>query len=139
MTVSFRSVPLPISPCPPKNRKPIPSCEPGDSRCSGRPRGSTASHGGVQLRLNALLPEQVHQAITTTIRQTVRGVLFGSTHTTRRPLVDAPLATRETEVRARIRDYRTMATAEGAATGAGGFLLGLADFPLLPGFKLRGY
>ena len=60
----------------------------------------------------------------------VKGVLFGSTHTTRSPLVDAPQATRETEVRARIRDYRTMAIAESAVTGAGDFLLSLADFPL---------
>ncbi|MGI4884124.1 MAG: EcsC family protein [Janthinobacterium lividum] len=91
----------------------------------------------VQLRLNALLPERVHRAITAAIKQMVRGVLFGSTHTTRRPLVGAPLATREAEVRARIRDYRTMATAEGAVTGAGGFLLGLADFPLLLGLKIK--
>ncbi|MFD1469464.1 EcsC family protein [Hymenobacter caeli] len=91
----------------------------------------------VQLRLNALLPERVHRAITAAIRQMVRGVLFGSTHTTRRPLADAPLARREAEVRARIRDYGTMATAEGAVTGAGGFLLGLADFPLLLGFKIK--
>ncbi len=82
----------------------------------------------VQVRLNALLPERVHQAITFVIKQMVRGVLFGSTHTTRWPLAGATLAVREAKVRARIRDYRTMATAEGAVTGAGGFLLGLAAF-----------
>ena len=91
----------------------------------------------VQIRLNALLPERVHQAITTAIKQMVRGVLFGSKYTTSQPLTGAPLATREAAVRARIRDYRTMATAEGAVTGAGGFLLGLADFPLLISLKLK--
>jgi hypothetical protein len=91
----------------------------------------------VQVRLNAFLPERVHQAITGAIKQMVRGVLFGSKHTTSKPLADAPMARRETEVRARIRDYRTMATAEGAVTGAGGFLLGLADFPLLLGLKMK--
>ncbi len=91
----------------------------------------------VQVRLNAFLPERVHQAITGAIKQMVRGVLFGSKHTTSKPLADASLAKRETEVRARIRDYRTMATAEGAVTGAGGFLLGLADFPLLLGLKMK--
>lgn len=91
----------------------------------------------VQLRLNALLPERLHQAITGAIKHMVRGVLFGSVHTTRRPLADASLADRETQVRARIRDYRTMATAEGAMTGAGGFLLGLADFLLLLSLKLK--
>ena len=91
----------------------------------------------VQVRLNAFLPERVHQAITAAIRHMVRGVLFGSQHTTGKALADATFAQRETAVRGQIRNYRTMATAEGAMTGAGGFLLGLADFPLLLGFKLK--
>ena len=91
----------------------------------------------VQIRLNALLPERVHQAITAAIRQMVRGVLFGSQYTTSQPLTAAPFARRETVARNQIRNYRTMATAEGAVTGAGGFLLGLADFPLLIGLKIK--
>jgi len=91
----------------------------------------------VQARLNALLPEKIHVAITTAIKQMVRGVLFGSTHTTRRPRTDGTLEEREVTVRAQVRDYRTMAAAEGAVTGAGGFLFGLADFPLLLGLKLK--
>ena len=91
----------------------------------------------VQIRLNALLPERVHQALTAAIRQMVRGVLFGSRHTTSPPLAVRTLAQRETVARGQIRNYRTMATAEGAVTGAGGFLLGLADFPLLIGLKIK--
>ncbi len=91
----------------------------------------------VQIRLNALLPERVHQAITAAIRQMVRGVLYGSQRTTSRPVAEATFAARETAARARIRDFRTMATAEGAVTGAGGFLLGLADFPLLLSLKIK--
>jgi uncharacterized protein (DUF697 family) len=91
----------------------------------------------VQARLNALLPEKVHAAITTAIKQMVRGVLFGSMHTTRKPLTVASLEEREVAVRSYVRDYRTMAAAEGAVTGAGGFLFGLADFPLLLGLKLK--
>jgi hypothetical protein len=91
----------------------------------------------VQVRLNALLPERVHQAITAAIKQMVRGVLFGSMYTTRKPLAGATLAEREAAVRTRIRYYRNTASAEGAVTGAGGFLLGLADFPLLLGIKLK--
>ena len=91
----------------------------------------------VQIRLNALLPERVHQAITAAIRQMVRGVLFGSRHTTNQPLAAVTFARRETVARNQIRNYRTMATAEGAVTGAGGFLLGLADFPLLVGLKIK--
>ncbi|RYU82408.1 EcsC family protein [Hymenobacter persicinus] len=91
----------------------------------------------VQTRLNALLPEKVHQAITAAIKQMVRGVLFGSTHLTRKPVLEATLPQREDAVRRHIGHYRTTAAAEGAMTGAGGFLLGLADFPLLLGLKLK--
>ncbi len=91
----------------------------------------------VQTRLNALLPEQVHQAITAAIKHMVRGVLFGSMHTTRQPLLGAALAAREAAVRTRIRYFRNTAAAEGAVTGAGGFLLGLADFPLLLSLNLK--
>lgn len=91
----------------------------------------------VQTRLNAFLPEKVHEAITTAIKQMVRGVLFGSTHTTRKPVLELPLAEREAAVRTRVKYYRNTAAAEGAVTGAGGFLLGLADFPLLLGIKLK--
>ncbi|TGE08674.1 EcsC family protein [Hymenobacter fodinae] len=91
----------------------------------------------VQIRLNALLPERVHEAITAAIKHMVRGVLFGSTHTTRNPVLDVPLAEREAAIRTRVKYYRNTAAAEGAVTGAGGFLLGLADFPLLLGLKLK--
>ncbi|OON70329.1 EcsC family protein [Hymenobacter sp. CRA2] len=92
---------------------------------------------GMQTRLNALLPEKLHQALTAAIKQMVRGVLFGSRHLTRRPLLAAPLAEREAVVRTRIRRYRHVAVVEGAATGAAGFFVGLADFPLLLGIKLK--
>ena len=91
----------------------------------------------VQIRLNALLPERVHQAITAAIRQMVRGVLFGSQYTTTHPRAATNFAQREAVARNQVRNYRTMATAEGAVTGAGGFLLGLADFPLLIGLKMK--
>ncbi|WBA42630.1 EcsC family protein [Hymenobacter canadensis] len=91
----------------------------------------------VQARLNALLPEKVHVAITAAIQKMVQGVLFGSTHTTQRPVLAGTLQEREARVRARIRAYRNTAALEGGVTGAGGFLLGLADFPLLLGIKLK--
>ncbi|MFD2787573.1 EcsC family protein [Hymenobacter rubripertinctus] len=91
----------------------------------------------VQARLNALLPEKLHRAITTAIQKMVQGVLFGSMHTTRQPLPEGTLAEREARVRKRIRAYRNTAALEGGVTGAGGFLLGLADFPLLLGIKLK--
>ncbi|RSK47148.1 EcsC family protein [Hymenobacter rigui] len=91
----------------------------------------------VQARLNALLPEKVHVAITVAIQKMVQGVLFSSTHTTQKPVLEGTLQEREERVRARIRAYRNTAAVEGGVTGAGGFLLGLADFPLLLGIKLK--
>ncbi len=41
------------------------------------------------------------------------------------------LQRRDDEVRKKIDEYKKIAAAEGAGTGAGGILLGLADFPLL--------
>ncbi len=91
----------------------------------------------VQARLNALLPEKLHRALTATIQKMVEGVLFGSKHLTQRPVTEGTLAEREARVRRRIKAYRNTAAVEGGATGAGGFLLGLADFPLLLGIKLK--
>lgn len=92
---------------------------------------------GVQARLNGLLPERLHRLITGAIRQMVQAVLAGSGFVTRKPLGDVSFAEREVRAEARIRGYRVAASAEGAATGAGGFWLGLADFPLLLGLKLK--
>lgn len=91
----------------------------------------------LQRRINSLIPERVHQAITVVVKQMVRGVLFGSTHTTRGPLRDVSWAEREATVRQRIRYYQTTAATEGALTGAAGFFVGLADFPLLLALKLK--
>lgn len=91
----------------------------------------------VQTKLNNLIPAKVQQAITATIKQMVRGVLFGAERFTAAPVQDATLAVRETLVKEKIEFYRKTAAVEGGVTGAGGLLLGLADFPLLLGLKLK--
>lgn len=90
-----------------------------------------------QTKVNSLIPEKIHQGITVAIRQMIHGVLFGAEHTTPTPLLNQPLAVRELLVREKIGQYRKAAAAEGGITGAGGILLGLADFPLLLGIKLK--
>jgi len=90
-----------------------------------------------QRKLNSFIPEKVHQAITITIKQMVRAVLFGAGVTTPLPFKDLSLQQREALVQERIRFYQRAAAAEGGVTGAGGILLGLADFPLLLGLKLK--
>ncbi len=91
----------------------------------------------VQDKLNSYIPERVHRAITGAIRTMTEGVLFGSRIASPQPLLSASLSEREFQVDQRVRFYRNTAVTEGAVTGAGGILLGLADFPLLLGIKMK--
>jgi hypothetical protein len=91
----------------------------------------------IQTKVNSWIPEKVHNAITATIKQMIRGVLFGAKHTTAETLLNASLRDREDAVRKKIEKYRNTAAVEGGITGAGGILLGLADFPILIGIKLK--
>ncbi|MDB5278151.1 MAG: transporter-associated protein EcsC [Ferruginibacter sp.] len=91
----------------------------------------------LQTKINSWIPEKIHVAITTVIKQMIRGVLFGAKYTTAEPLTDKSLEVRETAVQERIKAYRNTAAVEGGITGAGGILLGLADFPLLIGIKIK--
>jgi hypothetical protein len=93
---------------------------------------------GIQNKVNSYIPEKVHNAITTAIREMTRGILFGSgITTTSPPPAGVALEVREHLVREKIRTYRNAAAAEGALTGAGGFLLGLADFPIWLTLKMK--
>lgn len=91
----------------------------------------------VQTKINSWIPEKVHNAITAVIKQMIRTVLFGAMHTTTKPLLNAGLKEREEAIRKKIDTYRKTAAVEGGITGAGGILLGLADFPILIGIKLK--
>ncbi len=91
----------------------------------------------VQTKVNTWIPEKVHAAITTAIKQMSRAVLFGAMHTTSKPLVFKSLEVREAAVQERIKNYKNAAAVEGGITGAGGILLGLADFPILLGIKIK--
>jgi uncharacterized protein (DUF697 family) len=90
----------------------------------------------MQDKMNSWIPDKVHKAITVTIKQMIRGVLFGARWTTgskeTRSLEESDRA-----VEQKIKFYQKTAALEGAATGAGGILLGLADFPLLIAIKLK--
>jgi hypothetical protein len=92
---------------------------------------------GLQERLNKFIPEKAHQVITAAIKQMVRAVLFGSEFISGEPLSDLPLEQREVLVRERIGRYKKMAAASGFSTGTGGFLLSLADFPILLSLKMK--
>ena len=91
----------------------------------------------IQTKINSWIPEKIHGAITVTLKQMIRGVLFGAKHTTGRPLENTSLKVREELILKKIDVYRKTAAVEGGITGAGGILLGLADFPILIGIKIK--
>ncbi len=91
----------------------------------------------VQKKINSVIPDKVHQAITAAIKQMVKAVLFGSTFTTSKPVTDLTLMHREALIKQKIENYKNTGAAEGGITGAGGFLMSLADFPLLLGIKMK--
>lgn len=90
-----------------------------------------------QDKINSFIPEKVHNAITAVIKQMIKGVLFGAKYTTSKPLLEASLFERELVAKEKIKFYRSTAAVEGGVTGAGGFFLGLADFPILIALKLK--
>jgi hypothetical protein len=91
----------------------------------------------IQTKINSWIPEKIHKAITVTIKQMIRGVLFGAKYTTAKPLMNMSLLIRENMIRKKIENYKTTAAVEGGVTGAGGILLGLVDFPVLIGIKIK--
>lgn len=102
-----------------------------------RPSWFDKTSKSVQDRINRLIPDKVHNAITVAIKQMVRGVLYGAGYTAPKHQEFASLAEVEDAVQKKIDIYRKTAAAEGGITGAGGFLAGLADFPILLALKLK--
>ena len=91
----------------------------------------------VQTKLNSYIPEKIYKAITSAIKQMVRGVLFGAQYTSKKPASIHTLRQTEEAIEKMIKTYKHTAAVEGGVTGAGGILLGLADFPILLGIKLK--
>jgi uncharacterized protein (DUF697 family) len=90
-----------------------------------------------QRGINNLIPEKVHRVITFAIEKMVKGVLFGTKFITPQPMQVNRLELRELKVKKIIKVYRNSASAEGAITGAGGILMGFADFPAFLTIKMK--
>jgi len=89
-------------------------------------------------RINQLIPPKVHSVMTTTIRSIVRTALFGAEYTPSRSVKSHPeLESSDQEAKELFTLYQKIAVAEGAGTGAGGFMLGLVDFPALIAIKMK--
>ncbi|OAH52598.1 ABC transporter-associated protein EcsC [Domibacillus aminovorans] len=91
-----------------------------------------------QKKVNELIPEKVHKMITVSIKSMVKTTLVGSNITTnRRQATGLSLYERDELFKKKLLSFRKTAVIEGAGTGAGGILLGLADFPLLLSIKMK--
>ena len=90
-----------------------------------------------QDKINRLIPAKVHKAITVTIKQMVRAVLFGSKYTVPKKNIFSSIEETENAILQKINNYKKTAAVEGGLTGAGGILLGFVDFPVLLGIKIK--
>ena len=91
----------------------------------------------LQRRINRIIPDRVHAIVTATIKQMTRAVLFGAEFLNRASAEGQTLTQRDAAVARRIEFYKKTSAAEGGVTGAGGFLLALADFPILLSLKMK--
>lgn len=107
------------------------------TRVSKRPSIVDKMTKGIQKKTNSIIPEKVHSVITSAIKNMIRAVLLGSEYITGHPVIKASLEEREKKVAERLNFYKKAATISGAGTGAGGLMLGLADFPILVSLKMK--
>ncbi|WP_160670113.1 EcsC family protein [Clostridium sp. C8-1-8] len=92
---------------------------------------------GSQKKINSILPDKYHTIMTEAIKNISKAVISGSEFITKKTYSDMSFFDREELVRKKLETYKTTAMIEGAGTGAGGFLVGLADFPLLLTIKFK--
>ncbi|URM32135.1 EcsC family protein [Cytobacillus firmus] len=91
-----------------------------------------------QTKVNSIIPEKAHQIITDSIKNMVKATLIGSNALTRKKQsAGRSLEMMDHMLEEKVAAYRKTAAVEGAGTGAGGILLGIADFPLLLSIKMK--
>ena len=91
----------------------------------------------VQVRVNKIIPDKVHAVVTAAVKHMTRAVLLGSEYVAPKLVLGQSLEERERQAKTRIKWYKRVGAAEGGLTGAAGFLVGLADFPLLLSLKMK--
>ena len=91
-----------------------------------------------QNKMNGYIPAKVHQVITEAIKQMITATLAGTNKITKRPVnTNRSIIEMDKEMEKKIAQFQKAAAVEGAGTGAGGILVGLADFPLLLAIKMK--
>lgn len=92
----------------------------------------------VSNKINDILPEKFHTALTAAVKGIVQASLAGARFTPKRPVAYGwPLEERDRVAGQVTNTYKKVAAAEGAGTGAGGLLLGAVDFPALIAIKMK--
>ncbi len=91
----------------------------------------------LQTRVNRMIPDTVHDAISAVMQGLTRTILTGANLTTAAPVTNATLAQRDHQALEIIERYRAISAVEGGVSGAGGFWLALADFPALLVLKFK--
>jgi hypothetical protein len=92
----------------------------------------------LQLKVQSYLPKKVQEVMTSTIKNMMTLFMSGSALFSGDVVSDAlTLHERDILLEKKLNQYKKISAAEGAGTGAGGILLGMADFPLLLGIKIR--
>jgi hypothetical protein len=91
-----------------------------------------------QIKVNRLIPQNVHDMMTMAVKKMVETALIGSEYLTKpKEVSHLSLEQKEKLIFERINKYKKTAAIEGAGTGAGGIFLSLADFPLLLSIKMK--
>ena len=90
-----------------------------------------------QKKFNSMLPKKYHEVLTSAVKTMVKSVLFGYQYITKESYSNLSIEERENLIHNKINFYKKTAMAEGFATGAGGLILGMTDFPLLLSIKVK--
>lgn len=91
----------------------------------------------VQNTINTAIPDKVHKIMTDAIRHMTKSVIFGAYLTTLEQRKKETFPVMEEKVREKVDIYSKTAAAEGAVTGYGGILMGMADLPLWLSIKIK--
>lgn len=93
----------------------------------------------LQTKVNdRIIPKKVQTVITATVKGLVKSVVFGLDYIPKSPPLErVPLQERDRLAELLLSKYRKIGAAEGAGTGAGGFVLAIADFPALIAIKMK--
>jgi hypothetical protein len=91
----------------------------------------------ISTKINSWIPQKVHNAITLAVKTIVRTTLFGAEYTPKGKILLISLEDADQKAKDTLSLYQKIATAEGAGTGAGGFILNAVDFPALIAIKLK--